>query len=130
MVDTPTDATITYDRIYYSNVYGSLHTLDPGFNITSGLFKADGYEGYETDVTSYVVTYSMQFYSDEVHPAGNVYLHKNGQRLDESYMTSGGVGRDMASRTMIVELAMGDTLSLYCSSCYEVLYTNICIRPQ
>ena len=49
------------------------------------------------------------------------------QRVDESYMTSGGTGRDMGSRTMLIDLNVGDTLSLYCSSCYEVLFTNICV---
>ena len=123
---TPDDAIITYDSVYFSDVYGYVSSLNVGMNTTSGVFTApEVYPGY-TEPSSYTVTYSMQFYGDDSHPAGYVYLHKNGERINESMLTSGN-GRDMASRTLMLEMRPGDTLYLYCSMCYEVLYTNICI---
>ena len=40
MTDTPADGIITYDKLYYSDTGGYIHTLDEGLNITTGVYTA------------------------------------------------------------------------------------------
>eukprot|EP00090_Calanus_glacialis_P025412 TRINITY_DN3970_c0_g1_i1.p1 TRINITY_DN3970_c0_g1~~TRINITY_DN3970_c0_g1_i1.p1 ORF type:complete len:239 (-),score=71.74 TRINITY_DN3970_c0_g1_i1:118-777(-) len=106
-----TGQTVPYKSLLYSstNIEGGDLDIDTGILTTpqSG---------------SYTVTWSLSAEDDAGDTAVQVLLRKNGQNIVESehvsyYSGSTGVAWDQGGRTMILHLAKGDTLDLYCIDC-------------
>ena len=118
-----TSATISYSTLLYSstNVEGS-HGLD----ILTGVFTA-GYPG------TYTATWGLAALDNAGDSPVNIYLRKNGERIQESRHLShytGSTGRvsDQGGRTLVLHLGRGDTLDLYCSPCSHNIYqTTFCV---
>ena len=123
---SPLDSIISFDKVYFSD-FNDETLMDTGFNISSGIYTAPN---QETDgPMTFMVTWSLQSYDDDLHDGGTIFLYKNGVRVDQSYQNSDGGVRDMGGRTLLMNLDVGDTLYLYCSNCYEVLFVNVCVAP-
>ena len=122
---SPLDSIISYDKVYFSDFSGALQ--DTGFNISTGVYTAPNQSG--DGPLTFMVTWSLQSFDDDLHDGGVIFLYKNGVRVDQSYQNSDGGVRDMGGRTLLMELDVGDTLYLHCANCYEMLFVNVCIIP-
>merc|ERR1719244_1467873 len=99
---------------YTSLLYSSTNTEGGGLDITTGVFTAPAGG-----------TYTVSWDTSVVLTSGGglwIYLQKNGETIQESELwssfyngVSNGHGHvyDQGGRTMVVYLAMGDTLQLY-----------------
>merc|ERR1711935_473250 len=120
-----TRSVITFDRLSYSNNNQPTGGLDPA----TGKFSCP-YPG------TYSVSWSLFASNDAVRGDDSVEIHlkKNGglvghesTHLSSYTGASGGVG-DQGSRTLIIDLLLGDTLSMYCLDCSAtVYYVNFCV---
>ena len=123
---SPLDSIISFDKVYFSD-FNDEALMDTGFNISSGIYTAPNQE--DDGAMTFMVTWSLQSFDDDLHDGGTIFLYKNGVRVDQSYQNSDGGVRDMGGRTLLMELDVGDTLYLYCSNCYEMLFVNVCVIP-
>merc|ERR1712021_303201 len=124
-VTTATSSVLTFDRLSYSNNNQPTGGLDPA----TGKFSCP-YPG------TYSVSWSLFATNDAVTGDDSVEIHlkKNGglvghesTHLSSYTGASGGVG-DQGSRTLIIDLLLGDTLSMYCLDCSAtVYYVNFCV---
>merc|ERR1712080_245629 len=109
-------STITYDSLLsdYNNA-DKPNGGDGRMDITTGVFTC-------LTAGHYTVTYSGHVRVDPGEDV-SIYLHHNGERVEESQWYSyqsyenGGVIYDQGSRTVILHLAVGDTLELRTSDC-------------
>jgi len=95
---------------YTSLLYSSTNTEGGGLDITTGVFTAPHGGSY----TVYWDTIAALNSGEDVQ----IVLQKNEETIDESrqdsqYTGPSGSVRDQGGRTMVVYLAMGDTLQLY-----------------
>jgi len=120
-------ATITYQSLvtsYHSSGVGS-----GGLDTSTGVFTAP-LQGV------YTVTWSLYADNDDWDPAVQIYLYKNGNRMDESYHRSyytGPSGQvwDQGGRSLVLQLAEGDTVKLYCENCSAGVYRiTFCISME
>merc|ERR1719500_190521 len=121
--DTIVSGTISYSSLLYSS------TNMPGvggLDTETGVFTAP-HPG------SYTATWSTLARNNAGDHDVDIYLYKNGQRIEESYHVSdytGPSGRvaDQGGRTLVQHLALGDTLELYCDNCKAgIFYTTFCV---
>merc|ERR1711890_7619 len=113
---TTASSTITYDSLLsdYNNS-DKPNGGDGRMDITTGGFTC-------LTAGHYTVTYSGYVVADPGEDV-YIYLHHNGERVEESLWHSGqsskngGSIHDQGSRTVILHLAVGDTLDLRTSDC-------------
>ena len=123
---SPLDSIISFDKVYFSD-FNDEALMDTGFNISSGVYTAPNQ--VSDGAMTFMITWSLQSFDDDLHDGGTIFLYKNDVRVDQSYQNSDGGVRDMGGRTLLLELDVGDTLYLYCSNCYEMLFVNVCVIP-
>merc|ERR1719308_540547 len=110
---------------YTSLLYSSTNTEGGGLDITTGLFTAP-HGG------SYTVSWDTSSYLQHEKKEG-IFLHKNGERIGESqlfsaYFGPSGYVHDQGGRTMVVYLAMGDTLERFRGDgTGEIAHTTFCV---
>merc|ERR1711936_1283248 len=116
----------SYGTITYSSLlYNSTNLPDDApLNIETGIFTS-GWAG------TYTVTWSL--FTENSGHAVLIYLRKNGETIPESlhnsrYTGLSGYIRDQGGRTLLLHLERGDTLYLYCDSCFEgVSHVTFCV---
>merc|ERR1719317_788540 len=111
---------------YTSLLYSSTNTEGGGLDITTGVFTAPWGGSY----TVYWDTSAKLDHGKFI----NVFLQKNEIDIKESYHHSlynngpSGIVYDQGGRTMVVYLALGDTLQLFKSGgAGEISYTTFCV---
>merc|ERR1712179_230760 len=110
---------------YTSLLYSSTNTEGGGLDITTGVFTAPWGGSYTVSWD----TLAILDYGEYV----NIFLQKNGENIEESrhnsYYESNERVQEQGGRTMVVYLAMGDTLQLYRDSYNtgEIRYTTFCV---
>merc|ERR1711872_29395 len=109
--------TVTYTSLLYSSKGGQAEIEPGGLDIGTGILTSP-WPG------SYTVSWGLQAGVDAEANDNwvEIYLYKNGIRIDESrhkshYNGDSGYIYDQGGRTMMVYLGMGDTLSLFCEDC-------------
>merc|ERR1711935_239313 len=122
---TATSSVLTFDRLSYFNNNQHTGGLDP----VTGIFSSP-YPG------TYSVSWSLTASNDAGDNHVGISLHKNGASVGaESYHYShwdytGASGRvqDQGSRTLIIDLLEGESLSMYCEDCSaKVFNVNFCV---
>ena len=113
-VVTPANSqTISYETLLYNstNVAGGLDTR-------TGMFTA-GRAG------TFTVTWSLRTDDDEWDELMRVYLRKNQYIIQESLHQSGSAvsSEDQGGRTLLLHLAEGETVDLYCVDCSAWVYS-------
>jgi len=111
---------------YESLLYSSTNTEGGGLDISTGIFSSP-WPG------SYTVTWGLIAYGGAGEHFVDIYLRKNGKKVQESHHTShydgpSGSARDIGGRTLVLYLVRGDTLDLYCQDCSDgIYYTTFCV---
>merc|ERR1712142_115789 len=117
--------TITYSGLLYC----SSNTAGGGLDIDTGLFTAP-------HAGSYTVTWSLVVRGDGDPydpPYVDIYIQHNGDNIKESrhvsqYTGDSGHVWDQGGRTLLISLSVGDTVALYCESCYAgIKYITFCV---
>merc|ERR1719153_702057 len=106
---------------YTSLLYSSTNTEGGGLDFTTGVFAAP-WGG------SYTVSWDTSARLDDGEDV-SIYLQKNGENIEESQHFSRYYGNyyvyEQGGRTMVLYLAMGDTLQLYSDSGTGEIYRTI-----
>merc|ERR1719317_100679 len=111
---------------YTSLFYNSTNTEGGGLDLETGIFSSP-YPG------SYSVTWSILAGDGTGERAVSIFLHKNGEVVEESqhlssYTGADGYVYDQGGRTLVLYLGLGDTVSLYCADCMAgIFYTTFCV---
>jgi len=106
--------TISYNKLLYS----STNIAGTGLDISTGRFTSL-FPG------SYTVTWGLRVDDNEGDTNTIIYLKMNGHIIKESRhesSTSIGFSRDQGGRTLVLHLARGETLELFCEHCSAVIY--------
>ena len=98
------NAIITYDKLLYSSMFN----VDGGFDIATGVFTA-GYPG------TWTLTASMRSALNEGEDSF-IFIYHNDQKIEDSrlftHVGSGQTVQSMTSRTLLMHLDTGDSVSL------------------
>jgi len=120
-------ATITYSHLvtsYHSSGVGS-----GGLNRYTGVFTAP-LRGL------YTATWSLVARNSAGESAVEIYLYLNGNRMDRSkhvsyYTGHSGHVSDQGGRSLVLQLAEGDTVKLYCEDCSAMVgQITFCISME
>merc|ERR1711935_404406 len=118
-----TRSVITFDRLSYSNNNQPTGGLDPA----TGKFSCP-YPG------TYSVSWSLRADNHAGDDYVSIYLMKNGYSAGQEsrhlsrYTGASGYVVDQGGRTLIIDLLLGDTLSMYCADCSARVYdVNFCV---
>merc|ERR1719347_2048976 len=120
-------STITYQSLvtsYHSSGVGS-----GGLDTSTGVFTAPA-RGV------YTVTWSLYASNNAGDSSVWIYLHLNKNSVGESrlyshYSGPSGQVVDQGGRTMVLQLAVGDTLELYCKDCSaNVYFITFCVSLE
>merc|ERR1711935_375548 len=122
-VTTATSSVLTFDRLSYSNNNQPTGGLDPA----TGKFSCP-YPG------TYSVSWSLRADNHAGDDYVSIYLMKNGYSAGQEsrhlsrYTGASGYVVDQGGRTLIIDLLLGDTLSMYCADCSARVYdVNFCV---
>merc|ERR1712242_180293 len=109
---------IIYDKLLLS----STNTVGGGLDISTGIFTAPTPGDYH-------VSWDLRSSNSNGDEWVEIYLHHNKQRISESkhnsnywiYKEARGYVDDQGGRTMMLHLAKGDTVNLFCQDCSAVI---------
>ena len=121
-----------YGIVSYSNSLFSMENDQWGYglNLGTGMYTSQ-YPGV------YMVSWTFQsldsiYSGDEEYKESNgIYLYKNGERIEETYVGTFGQNgeiRETGGRTLFIRLEVDDNIHIHCEHCLDIRNIIFCVK--
>ena len=101
-----------------------------GLDLETGVFTSQ-YPGVYMASWTFQSKDSIYSGDEEYKESNAIYLYKNGQRIDETYVgtfDSNGEIRETGGRMLFIRLEVGDTLHIQCDYCVDIRNIIFCVK--